>query len=461
MQKSKVICPVNHMVKTTGEVRPTKISSKSKQIASAIADMSSDLGISPVDIRYNQFIKFLREERELKDSDINKIRSHIQHCGGFLRFRDAFFCGVSTPEVIEGVELSEMAKLSRDATKQLAINDIFVTRFSNKIEKLFSKHRSFFTYPRSSKKQQSSKKQKTKGKKDERVVFLSLNDTHFGSSMDPRELPVKYTFKEEARALASIIEKTCAFKRDYRDVSSLIVCLNGDLIAGKIHDKQSNLAMAEQSADAVWLLTQAIRWLSKEWKKVDVYCVSGNHDRDESRSPDRQVHEKWDSRGTAIAVAIKNAFRWEDSNVTVHIPRTPYNDIKVLGHRIYTTHGDTEFMVGNPGTSVNTGTIAKQVTAINLAEVQSGNKPYDVFVLAHAHQGMRLPLSAAEIVVSPALCPIDGYARSIGIPLSRMGQCLFEITAEHPCGDLRWLWVQKEDLKNKKYDDGIIPFSDF
>lgn len=432
----------------------TAISPLTRQIADAIGECCGARKVQPVDLTHGDFVRWLKDEKNLSTDDLRKVRLHLQRVGGFQNIRDNFFVGSPSPALIEREEMKGFAKLAKANTLAMAHDEMFLARLAEIMAKV-SKELVKAKVPTLSGKPRDVRA------KTARVVTLMLSDLHFGSKLDPRELPFRYDFEEEARALSSIIVRLCEFKVDYREESELILWIGGDIARGKIHDKQGGRPAAEQFADAQWLLLQAIRIAAKHWKKVTVYCSTGNHDRDESRHSDRAMDEKFDSRATMVYVGLKNALACCTSNVTVHIPRTAYCEWEVFGHPVYKTHGDTHFEVGNPSKSINIEKLEKQMKTINLARVHRGLKPYKVFGAGHVHQGAHLPLPTADLIVNPALIPIDGYAESVGYALSRPGQTLYESTEHHPVGDLRFLDVRPETLKDKSLDKIILPFQDF
>lgn len=433
---------------------PTATSPLTRQIADAIGECCGAGKIQPCDLTHGQFVRWLREEKELDRDELQQVRLHLQRTGGFQNLRDSFYVGAPSAALVEREEMKGIAKLAKANTIALAHDELFLSRLSDimaKVSKELAKHKVPTIGGRPRKERA----------KTARIVTLMLSDLHFGSKLDPRELPFRYDFEEEARALASVIVRLCEFKVDYREESELVIWIGGDLVRGKIHDKQGGRPAAEQFADAQWLLLQAIRIAAKHWKKVTVYCSTGNHDRDESRNPHGAHEQIWDSRATMVYVGLKNALACCTPNVTVHIPRTAYCEWEVFGHPVYKTHGDNNLYVGNPAKTISIGAIDKQMKTINLARVARGLKPYKVFGVGHVHQGMHLPLPTADLIINPALIPVDGYAESIGYAMTRPGQTLYESTEHHAVGDLRFLDVRPETFKDKALDRVILPFQDF
>jgi len=428
------------------------ISPLTRQLANAIGECCQEKRIQPYDLRSQDFTGWLKNEKGLESKELKDIQAHLSRVGGFSQLRNAFFVGTPTPSMLEKSELKGIAKLTKMNLASLATDEQFMARFGETMKAALAQSGRLSPFGYSVK----PSKEKTA-----RVVTLCISDTHFGSKLDPRELPHKYDFEEEARALSSVILRVCEFKTDYRDETELNIWIGGDLTRGKIHDRQAGRPGAEQAADAMWLLIQMIRIAAGKFKKVTVYCTPGNHDRDEARNPEGSgFDEKWDSRATVIYVGIKYAVD-HLPNVTVHIPRTPYCDWKIFGHRVYATHGDDNLNPGNPGKNIDISRLDAQMKTINLGEVQDHHQPYDLFIVGHVHQGLHLPLPVAELLVNPALIPVDGYARGRGYASSRPGQAMFESTKDHIVGDHRFLFTGPEVRKDRSLDKIILPFKDF
>jgi hypothetical protein len=427
------------------------ISPFTRDIANGIAECCAAKQVPPQDLRWGDFKKWLKETKGLDSAELRQVEVHVSSVGGYTTLRNAFFVAAATAGAVEKVQMQSVAKLARANVSALANDEVFLARFREVMEGLLREFKQYAPFGFAVK----PAKEKT-----QRVVTLALSDLHFGSKLDPRELPYRYDFEEEARALSSVMVRLCEFKQDHRAESELVIWLGGDLIRGKIHDRQAGRAIAEQGADAMWLLTQAIRMAAGYWKRVTVKCSTGNHDREEARNPGRAFEETWDSRATLIYFGVKLAVA-DLRNVTVEIPRTPFVQYEPFGHRIYATHGDTNLETGNPAKAINISRLDQQMKTINLAEVQAGNKPFEAFLVGHIHQGIHLPLPVAHLVANPALIPADGYARGVGYPVSRSGQVLFETTPDHVIGDLRFLDVTPETLKDKALDKVLRPFHDF
>ena len=426
-------------------------SPRTKELADSIGTACTDLLTHPADLTYGSFLRWLREEKRLSQKDLQEIRLHLQRIGGFSKLRDAFYGSRPSDITVERVEMHALAKFNKNDRAKQAFDSLFLNRLSQVMVRGWAEL---------AKRPIVATKYHASHKPIKRVVTLMLSDLHLGSKLDTRELPYRYDYEEEARALASIIVRTNNYKRDYRNESELVIWFGGDIITGKIHDPESSQPAAEQFCDAVYLLTQVIQICASEWRRVTVYCSTGNHDRNAFRHHGKAMEQRWDSEATKIYFAIKMAVA-NIKNVQVNIPRTAYAEWEVCGHAIYMTHGDNNLNVGNPAKVVSIDNINKQMNALALARQKKGLKPYAVFGVGHVHQGMSLPMPSGHLIINPAMMPVGGYAESVAYPISWPGQTMFETTKEHPVGDLRFLNVTLDHMSDRSLDKIIVPFRDF
>jgi len=406
--------------------------------------------IQPVDLPYGVFRTWLRAEQAFDTSALRELSTYVTSIGGFNAIKSAFFTSVPSVNTIQKLELKEMAKIGKSAINALASQDLFLSRLEDLMNRMFTKHApKAFGY---------SVKRAPKDSV-QRMVTLVLSDLHLGSNLDPREVPHRFGAVEEARRLAWVTKSVCEFKRDYRKQTKLTVLLLGDLIKGLIHASASGAKLAEQVADAVWLLYQVFVILGSQYRSVAILCSSGNHDRNPGVHADRAINDKWDSFATHIYIAIKAALAHID-NVTVEIPRTPFVEYSPFaGQRVYATHGDTCLSVGNVGRSLNTEHLESQMLAINDGETQRGKESYRLFIVGHGHVGMLSYPATGALCTNGCLIPPDPFTVSIAHPSSRNGQYLIESTPDFLVGDSRFVQVGPKQDQAAALDKIIRPWN--
>lgn len=294
-----------------------------------------------------------------------------------------------------------------------------------------------------------------------RYFNIILSDLHFGADIDGEETGgPTFSKKEESRRLAKVVNEVCTYKEEYRNSTELNVILLGDIIQGALgHDPRDGAALAEQYCRAIHLLIQALGIFSQKFKKVNVYCNPGNHDRIISRHVGRAIHSKYDSYATMLYYSLKKACS-SIANINFIIPKTPYVIVEVFDKKIYAWHGDTGIKTGNVGKAINIKSINDAINSINASLADT--KEYSAFVCGHLHLGTVsfLP-NNTTLIVNGGLPPFDPFCVSLGIQESSSGQMLFESVPNFPVGDIRYIRVDSETDKDESLDKLIEPWESF
>jgi hypothetical protein len=123
---------------------------------------------------------------------------------------------------------------------------------------------------------------------------------------------------------------------------------------------------------------------------------------------------------------------------------------------IYATHGDTHLNPGNPGKSVNIGSLENQINKINASLKDSTE--YKAFICGHVHLPLvtQLP-NSTYMIINGALVLPNGFAQNLGIMESQQVQVMFESTAKHAVGDFRFINVGKS-AERRDLDKLVQPF---
>jgi predicted phosphodiesterase len=297
----------------------------------------------------------------------------------------------------------------------------------------------------------------TKNKAASRTLVAHLSDTHYGANIAGAEVSNLNEFSWEiaARRTALFMEQIANYKPQYRQDTDCVLMVNGDIIAGVIHDQEwfADL-LATQFSGALSILSQGISYLGQHFKSVRVYCTTGNHGRAMHKSSkDRAMTHKWDSYETMLFIALKQVLEVKHKNIQVEIPQAPYAILDTQGHKIFVTHGDTVINVGNPGKALNIGSISNQIN-----KVCAGLGKIDVVTVGHTHSPVIALLdNGVHFVNNGCLSGLDGFANGIGIFDSHPTQILWEATKEHAVGDARMIQLKSAD-KNVSLEKIIAPF---
>ena len=297
-----------------------------------------------------------------------------------------------------------------------------------------------------------------------RSVVVALTDLHFGTNVDKAELGGKNEFNWNigARRFGFIMEQLQTYKMELRDLhEEIVLLLGGDLIGGIIHNQEGPDydLITFQVNGALSYFIQAFEHLKAFYPKVRVVCQPGNHGRMmHKQSKDRALSQKYDSFENIIFYAMSQYFK-NDPKVEIVVPKTPYAEVTVQGHRIYMTHGDGVFVTGNPGKSINTDNINKQVSRVNEQEYKEGRKPFEVFVFGHVHQAAHFQVSSgAHIIINGSMIGTDSFAQGVGIMSNNPVQVMWEMNSKFAVGDSRWLFVAAAD-SDKRLENIIKPYN--
>jgi Calcineurin-like phosphoesterase len=291
----------------------------------------------------------------------------------------------------------------------------------------------------------------------ERAVNVVLGDLHFGANLDQDECPLQYSAIQESRRFGKVALQTADYKPNYRHKSKLIIHLIGDLIQGNIHDAREGTILVDQFTAAVQYITQFIMYEAGAYPRIEVYFTPGNHGRNPNRHPDQPIQQKYDSFETMIYIAVQKAVITSGlKNVKFSNTKRPYYTVDIFGNKVFATHGDTVFNIGNPGKSIDTKSFFHQICRWNSAKNIGG--PFKLFLAGHMHIASITNLPGEIIMMTNGcLVPPDDYALSIGIPDATNGQYLFESTRDYVCGDQRFVRVSDAD-NDKEYNRIISPY---
>jgi hypothetical protein len=292
----------------------------------------------------------------------------------------------------------------------------------------------------------------------ERELVFLLGDIHAGSNISGREVRgPSYGIVEEARRAAQCVVQMSSWKPEYRRNTGLTIMCGGDMLDGEIHPNHDRSVLAEQQMRAYHILSTMVARVAEEFSRVNVHCVGGNHDRDVAANPKPALVNKWNNHATMVYVAARDAtarFR----NVTWDIPLSASATFEILGHRFYSTHGDTEFRVPGPGGSVNVEALEAEASRLN--DSLPPDERVESVLLFHHHAYLHCrPNSSVQIVINGGFQPLTAFARSIGRYSSISTQTMFEVTRKRVVGDIRTIDLDGGVDGNAKLDKIVPPWT--
>jgi hypothetical protein len=266
------------------------------------------------------------------------------------------------------------------------------------------------------------------------VPCAVLSDIHYGETVSKDETGGvnSYNCKIAAQRLQTWAETVINISMTHMGRSRAgypgIVCaLGGDMVSGSIHEEialTEDRTVIQQVLDLEGLLISAIKLLKKEFGRVFLPCVVGNHGRSTIKPRNKgRVHSSFNFM---LYCLLERYFQSDDA-VQFLIPNEADAHFSIYGHRFLLTHGDSLGVRGGDGIIGSIGPIMRGALKIGRSESTIG-RDFDTLILGHWHQYLTLP----GVVVNGAVKGFDEYARlHLRAPYERPTQALFFVHPEH------------------------------
>lgn len=375
----------------------------------------------------------------------------MRKIGGFKKLMDMYFPPDKNVIIDSASKMvrAHRNKLDAHYGRDIVLKDEFLNVFKEVMQKNPIKMHSVI------------KPIKKSGQKIKRSLVVHFSDTHFGCNIDRNEMDNvnEFNWTIAARRMALMMDQVVTYKPQYRDETELVMLINGDIIAGVIHDQEWAVdLLTTQFAGALNIFTQAISYAAQHFKKVRVVCTPGNHGRAMHKgSKDRATVHKWDSYENMIYVALRDLFKAKHSHVEFTIPECPYAIVSIQGNKFLITHGDTVINVGNPGKNLNMKSINDQINRVN-SQLIKGDENFAAIVVGHVHvPTVQETESGTMLLINGTLSGADPFAQSLGIFSKNATQTLFEVVEGHAVGDIRLIRLRDAD-EQAKLEAIIEPF---
>jgi predicted phosphodiesterase len=412
-----------------------------EQFIKSAKSIAKELSKDPSELTKVEFTN----STEMKEWDLRKL-------GGFGPLQKLYFPKEEIDPAFKSASAiirSHRNKLSNTIGKAIFTQDEFNKSISDLI-----KTANFKLHP-------AIKVKKSNKKKKSRTIVAHVSDTHFGANIQKSEMGNvnQFNWTIAARRMALFAKQIVEYKSQYRDNTDLVILINGDIMAGVIHNQEFFVdLLSVQQVGTMHILLQFISYIAQFFDNITIECTEGNHDRSMHKgSKDRGNTTKWDNYLMPIYHALKEVLKAKHPNIVINIPTTPYAIFKAQGHHFFVTHGDTVINLGNPGKALNMSSISNQINKLNASEL-GGDNHFAAVICGHCHVNtLQLTDSGAFLLVNGCLSGSDPYAQSIGIFSNSASQQIFEITEDHAVGDFRMIRVT--DADNQTGLDKIIePF---
>ena len=395
--------------------------------------IAKELDKAPSTITPSQF--WANDAEEIPEWEVRRV-------GGFKNLQNLYFPKESPKEE---VILNKTGKLLADRVKKvqddLGTRRMIADELAANLKEIVNEMDFKIHKPLS--------KGKKSSKKAQRTIVAHLSDTHYGCNIDKSEMGGlnEYNWQIASRRTALFFQQIVQYKPQHRDETEVVLLVNGDIIAGMIHNTEWFVdLLTTQFAGTLNLLVQGISYLGQNFKKVRVIMTPGNHGRSMHKADHgRATTHKWDSYETQIFIAVREVMKAKCPNVEVEVPDAPFAIFKAHGHTYFVTHSDTVINVGNPGAALNMRSINGQINKLNASEL-GGDAKFDAVICGHIHTPtLQLMESGCMLVLNGCLSGLDPFALSIGIFDSNPTQQLFEATEKHAVGDVRFIQVKSAD----------------
>jgi hypothetical protein len=242
------------------------------------------------------------------------------------------------------------------------------------------------------------------------VPCLELTDLHYGAVIRPEEINNinAYNLRIANQRIKRTFEGTIKLARDYFaniKYDGIQVFLPGDNFSGEIHDELRETNEASIADAIVGLLEpieSGLRLLAREFGKVKVACVVGNHGRRTHKPKSKgRVADNYDYLLYRLLARDFAA----DPAVDIHVSPSADTLVKVYRTRYLLTHGDQ--FKGGSGISAELAPLLLGVHRKKRRDAAVG-KPFDIMVMGHFHRTLMLPQSG--IIVGGSIMGYDEYA---------------------------------------------------
>lgn len=242
------------------------------------------------------------------------------------------------------------------------------------------------------------------------IPSLLLTDIHWDEQVDPEQVEGYncYNSSIQQMRIKRAFTKTVSVAQNYFSgvkYDGIQLFLGGDLISGVIHEELTETNGAQLCQSIVSILDPleaGINLLAKEFKKVNITAVVGNHGR-RTRKPRSKFRAKDNFDWLVYKVIERNMAGRKDVSVDV----SPAADATatIYNTRYRLTHGD-QFR-GGSGISAELSPLL--LGAHRKSKRQSAvGKPYDVLVMGHWHQTLWLP--SKGIIMGGSVVGYNEYA---------------------------------------------------
>ncbi len=225
------------------------------------------------------------------------------------------------------------------------------------------------------------------------IPSLLVTDVHWDEVIRPEEIEGYNAYNRRIAGLRveRAFTKSVSLTRDYFagvKYDGFQLFLGGDLLSGIIHEElteTNDAAICDSIISVVEPIEAGINLLAKEFKRLHVTAVVGNHGR-RTRKP-RAKYRAQDNFDWLVYQIVARSFR-NRPDITINVSQSADAPETIYSTKYRLTHGD-QFR-GGSGISAELSPLL--LGAHRKTRRQSAiGRPYDVLVMGHFHQTLWLP----------------------------------------------------------------------
>lgn len=303
------------------------------------------------------------------------------------------------------------------------------------------------------------------------VPTLFLSDIHYAEMVQPSidngqnwyNCSVAHERLRVAVEKTILLTKTCM--RYEGDLPGIVLALGGDMISGNIHQelKETNERRIFPAILALRdILSEVVRTLRDEFRRVWVVGVIGNHARLEDKTPSKgpvETNADW----LLYNLLERDWKRTDPTRVAFYVPNGLDASFAVCGHRYCLTHGESMGVRGGDGIIGPIGPIIRGSKKLHTQKEALG-MPFDTLLVAHFHQ-IRF-LHNDGVICNGSTVGYNEYAAKGRFTPGPAAQCLWFTHPDHGIcwgQELKLTSQETHDAPTKEWvswpaDDGKVPF---
>jgi len=289
-------------------------------------------------------------------------------------------------------------------------------------------------------------------KSDDLIPVMALSDIHIGEVIKAEEMGYGDSYDTEtAHAFADKVTQDfiniCKVNMSNYNYKGIVLLLPGDGITGSLHDLSdtNDRTPVQQVVELTNLYTRVIRALRKEFDKVAVFGVTGNHGRFDARAYTKTKGRVENSLETIVYHFVQEAFA-DDAGVSMVTNKTDEILFAINGRKFLLCHGDNV----KGGNGIGGIHVPIMRTRAKMLSVKvANNQAFDTLILGHFHQHFL----SSELVICNSLKPYDEYSKAMNFSYSRPGSTTFFVNHRGQMIYATDVQINKEDTitpSNKK-----------